>query len=273
MCIRDRPKGEGLPPEEETFNIAFGNNTPVNNIEKGFDVTSFFNPDWSLIQKLRFAHTLIYNNYPGFACDICKNVIRDYPDSVQTLYSLDLLWQASRLPDASEGYNMASFEEYLYQLTEIDEKKILYGFAELLLAFFEGEMCIPRIDKVYKDYRGTFLAEVALFQKFMYYFNEDDNTDNVVDVLDQLDRNFPGSSSAIQAHQLLGDEIEWGVTPKIAKVNQFENIENVTKIPENFELLGNYPNPFNPATTISYSLPCLSRIELVIFNNTWTKSI
>ncbi|MBL7994910.1 T9SS type A sorting domain-containing protein, partial [bacterium] len=38
------------------------------------------------------------------------------------------------------------------------------------------------------------------------------------------------------------------------------------KVPERFELLANYPNPFNPSTTISYKLPKQSRVQLTIYN-------
>ncbi len=33
-----------------------------------------------------------------------------------------------------------------------------------------------------------------------------------------------------------------------------------------FELLGNYPNPFNPTTAISYQLSAISRVELTVFD-------
>ncbi len=43
-----------------------------------------------------------------------------------------------------------------------------------------------------------------------------------------------------------------------------ENIGNPTE----FKIIGNYPNPFNPSTTIKYALPIESNVRLQIFNIT-----
>jgi hypothetical protein len=41
---------------------------------------------------------------------------------------------------------------------------------------------------------------------------------------------------------------------------------NKRDIPERFILSPNYPNPFNPSTTIKYDLPKQSRVKLVVYD-------
>lgn len=43
--------------------------------------------------------------------------------------------------------------------------------------------------------------------------------------------------------------------------------ELITEVPSGFEMIGNYPNPFNPKTTISFATPQTANYSLIIYNS------
>jgi hypothetical protein len=58
----------------------------------------------------------------------------------------------------------------------------------------------------------------------------------------------------------------WGLPDGVAALN-YKPVTGITAGPNplQFSILGNYPNPFNPSTTIEYSLPETGRASLVIY--------
>ena len=61
----------------------------------------------------------------------------------------------------------------------------------------------------------------------------------------------------------LGD-LNWFPTQKAAWL--LTGIASTQPIPQEFSLSPNYPNPFNPATTIEYNLPKGARVQLKVYN-------
>lgn len=58
----------------------------------------------------------------------------------------------------------------------------------------------------------------------------------------------------------------WFADPEIRIPNSTEDEEPPDGIPARFELHSNYPNPFNPSTTIEFDVAAATHVRLEIFN-------
>ena len=64
---------------------------------------------------------------------------------------------------------------------------------------------------------------------------------------------------------LNGDSVKSDIFPILVNRYEYLTVENKS-IPTKFALHENYPNPFNPTTTLRFDLPEASNITLTIFN-------
>lgn len=62
-----------------------------------------------------------------------------------------------------------------------------------------------------------------------------------------------------------GEKSSTSIPVNIDVVEHEQDISNINR-PNKFELLGNYPNPFNASTNIEYYLPEAGRVTLIIYN-------
>jgi len=223
------------------------------------EILTSYKLDWPIHWKLLYARSLIGVKKFKQAQSVCKEVILNHSDSTSSAYALDLLWQASR------QYDEDSLKTFLNFLSNKNEKNKLYASAESILAGYDKKNKVQRFDKILKKYRGEQIIESVLLSKFLYHYHELDDKENAQLILAQIDMLFPNSSSAIEAHNLMGDnQIKAKQASSAAKIAETE-MENTT-LPTEYKLLGNYPNPFNPSTTISYALPFESNVEINIFD-------
>ena len=258
---------QGDSPEENAFDSQFtpqlskaNNSTELLEVSTS-SIPSSYNKSWPLEWKLLYARNLKRTKKYSAVIEMCKDIIAKYPDSSYSYLALDLLHQSY-----VQTKGKTQFGKFVEKNANRKVKKDIYGMAELLLAMDSKEDRVTQLNNLAKKYEGTPIAELILFDKFMYYLNEKSDAKLAEATSDELGKLFPKSESYYDSQRQLGKDVENNsLAPELVKEN---SEEETTEIPKNYELLGNYPNPFNPSTTISYALPYSSNVELTIYDIT-----
>jgi hypothetical protein len=61
-------------------------------------------------------------------------------------------------------------------------------------------------------------------------------------------------------------DIAKAITQPVYQPEEDKAISSTSSVPQEYGLSANYPNPFNPVTQISYSLPEDARVSLKVYN-------
>jgi len=257
-------------PEEQIFDEAFVGYSSVYS-------DSIAENDKTIKEKLKFAYKLLNEPTTEKVENICKKIIQKYPKSEMgiSFYALGLLWDAA-LSDEAPEFNEEDFITYLYKLTKSKDKYKINGYAQLLLSLFEIDKTTNGLEALMEEYGYDELSELSLFYKFIHYYVYKKNNDTARNILSELDEMFEDSKYGYQAHLMLNDE---GYSLEGLKLLMKKKESNYLfaksnsngngifeEIPTEYELFNNYPNPFNPSTTIKYSVPKNSNIKVRIYN-------
>jgi len=257
-------------PEEQLFDGAFIGYF-------GFENDSItFNKNKPIKERLDFAYELLKKDKKEKVQDICKEIIELYPESEMSVsfYAMGLLWEAA-YSDEVLDFEEKDLKKYLKDLTKKKNKHKINGYAQLLLSLFDIGNDIEGLEELYSNYEYDILKELALFHQFIHYYTYKQDNSKAREVSNKLDKMFKDSRYGYEAHLIFGDEgytIE-GLKELIKKLQSSllaKRIENKTDIlsemPTKYALSLNYPNPFNPSTTIKYSVPTVSKVKLSIYN-------
>ncbi|MBU1635975.1 right-handed parallel beta-helix repeat-containing protein [bacterium] len=208
-----------------------------------------------------WGHDLFINDKPETAVEVYQTLIRKFPNSEEARKALIII---------SQLYSETGRNDLGIYLREIindkDNNNSLKQVAYDMLAahyyqkqdFENGIQCSRSILEQYPD---TESEKLALFQIVTAYYQDLSNRDQAQNYLDKLQCKYPNDHLSLMAREAMGEEINWAL---FKPTNEPETAEIV--LPDKYTLRNNYPNPFNPTTTIAFDLPEESHVTLIIYD-------
>lgn len=88
---------------------------------------------------------------------------------------------------------------------------------------------------------------------------------NVVNPLSCITMNFKTISAVFNDNTALEYNVDWNKSDPLPCL-PVDVKENITQVPEKYSLSQNFPNPFNPSTTIRYAVPKSGNVTLKVYN-------
>lgn len=129
----------------------------------------------------------------------------------------------------------------------------------------EGIKNLKKIQNDYKDKEEAY--KYALFNEGFTYLVYLKDRAKAMETFNYLETKYPEDNIIAESKILLGEKpVKFSEPKQIFDENKTKKSQINKNIPEDYELLGNFPNPFNPSTTISYAIPKQSLVEVKIYN-------
>jgi len=225
------------------------------------------------LERLLFnADSLVVDSLYSDAINVYKSIFSLAPDNNESVFALAGLVNCYRkindsstlIAELNSIYN--NYSNYLIGNAAYDYSVSAYSSQN------NFQSALPRSDDVINYYITNNLNEEAAYalleQAVIYEIMANDST---VGGMGKIPAATLAQNSRINKDRILSEYSESNAADIVRMLlkneTEFGNPNDPGNyIPEQFILLPNYPNPFNPSTTISFALPELSEIEIIIYD-------
>ena len=135
------------------------------------------------------------------------------------------------------------------------------GVARLNLAYYFAKQkdlvaALGQLNANVNSFSNSPIERISLFQKAVFLLLELEDRNSTEAVLVDLERNYPDDPLVVEIKRLLGQTIQ-----QYRPQKQVESSDVI-----DYELQANYPNPFNPITTIKYSIKQDGLVSLKVYD-------
>ena len=174
-----------------------------------------------------------------------------------------------RLAGIKKKFSLNDIQQYLETLLSSNasyKPAALNLIAGMYLDDDRYEEAMQLYDIIMNQYPESYDATNALFEKFFAALHVENNITLASQFFSELQSLNITDEDFLMRLDLAESVLNGTPSNGLLKGSIAESENDETNIPKEYALLGNYPNPFNPNTTISYALPHQSSVELIVYD-------
>jgi tetratricopeptide (TPR) repeat protein len=212
-----------------------------------------------------WGYDLFINNKQADAIEVYKQLISKFSGSRQAGNALVKICHMSR--------NTGREDLSTYLTDIIQNPEISGSLKPVALALLAGDQlfrkeaqrAVQTYETILNRYPDTKNELHALYSLVLAYNINLKDTESALKYLSVMKSKYPDEELTLMAREEMGEKVKWS----LAKSGYRDHSDEKTPaIPEEYALRDNYPNPFNPHTTLAFDLPEEARVTLTIYDIT-----